>query len=483
MRKSYVAAIAVGALVAITAVPANQAFGAKKAAVKTKGCPGKVDSALDTTNGKNAGWFKWVLDCTAKTPMKASGKEIVIGFQNPKGDPNGSFPEYETAALAAEKYINTELGGIGADYATGKPGRPIKIEVCSMLINPADSQKCANELAAKKPFAVYSTLNFFGNHFKTFDAAKIPVIVGTPLTALDFTSPTTFAIGGGGGCLGVHTGLMEFVTKDLAKRNIAVPWANTPPGVFCYNDLEKKPLNVLNGTTPGTGNTAAGTMKDLKHIGVPILPGQSDVTPQAQQVLDFKPDAIVFSAQGADCWTLVASLTKLGWTAAKIPLVMSGACIDDAKAKEAGDAAKGIYFVGSTPITQTDKLQGLLKQESTIYLTKMAKYGAGDDATKGFATQGWSGIMTIWEIASEVAKGKPDTLSADAVKAGFEATSGHHNFGAPPMSCQDAGAPYISACSSKVTATQWNGTGYDVKRADYSGLYLIKGTALDTGTK
>ena len=475
------AAIAAG-LLAASVVPASNVFAATKAA-KAKGCTAKVNTALDATNGKNAGWFKWVLDCTAKNKLKATGSPVLIGFQNPKGDPNGSFPEYETAALAAEQYINNELGGIGADYKTGKPGRPIKIEVCSMANNPADSQKCANELAAKKPFAVYSTLNFFGNHFKTFDAAKIPVIVGTPITALDFTSPTTFAIGGGGGCLGVHTGLIEFATKDLAKRNVAVPWANTPPGVFCYNDLEKKPLNVLNGTTPATGNSAAGTLKDLKHIGVPILPGQSDVTPQAQQVLDFKPDVIIFSAQGADCWTLVASLAKLGWTAAKIPMVMSGACIDDAKAKEAGDAAKGIYFVGSTPITQTDKLSGLLKDESTVYLDRMSKYGAGDDKTKGFATQGWSGILTIWEMATEAAKGKPATLTADALKAAFEATNGHHNFGAPPIACADAGAPYVSVCSSKVTATQWNGNGYDVKRSEFSGLYLIKGTALDLGAK
>ena len=30
-----------------------------------------------------------------------------------------------------------------------------------------------------------------------------------------------------------------------------MPWADTPPGVVCYYDLEAKPLDVLNGTVAG----------------------------------------------------------------------------------------------------------------------------------------------------------------------------------------------------------------------------------------
>ena len=216
--------------------------------------------------------------------MKATGDPIVIGIQNPEGDPAGTFPEYTLAAEAAVKYINEELGGIGADYKAGKPGRPIKLEVCKMAITPADSQKCANELAGKKPFAVISSLNFFGNHFAIYKAANIPVLVGTPITALDFTSPGVYAIGGGGGCLGVHTGLIKFLTKELGKKKIAIPWADTPPGVFCYHDLEKKPLEVLAGKKlngseiKAEGNTAKGSLPDLTHIGVAdqARPGRRD---------------------------------------------------------------------------------------------------------------------------------------------------------------------------------------------------------------
>ena len=451
------------------------------AAGATGPCAAAVDTAIDKTYGDGAGQVQFNENCGEAKPLKAAGDPILIGFQNPEGDPAGSFPEYRIGAQAAVQYINNELGGVGADIAAGKPGRPIKLEVCSMAITPTDSTKCANELAAKKPFAVFSSLNFFGNHFATFNAAKIPVIVGTPISPGDFTSPGTYAIGGGGGCLGVHTGLIEFATNDLAGQKVAVPWANTPPGVFCYHDLEKKPLQVLNGQTPAKDNALALTKPKLTHIGVPILPGQADVTPQAQQVLDFKPDVIVFSAQGADCWTFVSALGKLGWKPSAIPLVLSGACLDDAKAKELGDLAKGIYFVGTTPITQTDKLKGIIQEQSKIYLAKSDKYGAKDDKQKGFATQGFSGMMNIWVQANVAAKGNPSSLSAQTLEDTIAKTTRSHFWGGQPLECTAAPSPYLSVCNTRVTATQWNGSSYDIKRENFNGLGLIKGTALDFG--
>lgn len=461
--------------------PAPAAPAPAPAAPAAGPCSAKIDTTLDKTYGLDAGWAKFAEDCAEAKPLKAVGDPIVVGIQALEGDPGGTFPEYRIAAEAAVQYINNELGGIGADIGAGKAGRPIKLEICKMLINPTDSTKCANELAAKKPFVVFSPLNFFGNHFATYNAAKIPVIVGTPITPLDFTSPGTFAIGGGGGCLGVHTGLIEFATKDLNGTKVAVPWANTPPGVFCYHDLEKKPLQVLNGQTSAKDNAAALTKPKLTHIGVPILPGQADVTPQAQQVLDFKPDVIVFSAQGADCWTFVSALGKLGWTPSKIPLVLSGACTDDTKAKEAGDLAKGIYFVGATPITQTANLKGLLQEQSKLYLAKSDKYGAKDEKTKGFATQGFLAMMNIWQLGTQASKGNPASLTAQGLEDAFGKTERHHAWGGSPLECTAAPKPYISVCNSRVTTTQWNGSGYDLKRADYSGLYLIKGTELDFG--
>ena len=426
-------------------------------------------------------------------PMKATGDAVVVGFQNPEGDPAGTFPEYRQAAEAAVKYINEELGGVGADYKAGKPGRPIKLESCKMAITPADSQRCANELASKKPLLVISSLNFFGNHFSIYQAAKIPVLVGVPITALDFTSPGVYAIGGGGGCLGNHTGLIEIMTKQLNKKRIAVPWADTPPGVFCYHDLEKKPLEVLAGhkldgsPIKADGNPDKGSIPDLQHIGVAIKPGQADVTPQATQVLDFKPDGIIYSAQGADCWTFVSALAKLGWTQAKTPLVLSGACVDLAKMKELGDLSKGIYFAGTgaASLTLPDSLTGQQKNEAETYTTRMAKYaeGGADTAGKGFATAGFTILMQVWEIMNEQANGDPTKIDGAAFVKVMGATKNHHQWGGTGLSCADGvnNAPYVAVCNSTASTLQWDGTTLKEVHPVFSGLHLIKGTDLDFG--
>jgi branched-chain amino acid transport system substrate-binding protein len=470
---------------ATTAAPTTAAGGGATTAGAT------TTAAAGGTAQKFAAEIAAVEAAAKAKPLKATGDPIVVGFQNPEGDPAGTFPEYTIAAEAAVKYINEELGGVGADHKAGKPGRPIKLEVCKMAITPADSQKCANEIAAKKPTIVFSSLNFFGNHFAIYKAANIPVVVGTPITALDFTSPGVYATGGGGGCLGTHTGLVEFVTKDLGKKRIAVPWADTPPGVFCYHDLEKKPLEVLAGKKltgadiKADGNAAKGSIAGLEHIGVAVKPGQADVTPQATQVLDFKPDGIIYSAQGADCWTFVNSLAKLGWKAETTPLVLSGACIDLAKMKELGDVTKGIYFVGASNITNPEALSGQLKDEAVTYLAEMEQYAENGTEVrlKGFATQGFTGLMQLWSVMQFGVGGDPAKIDGPAVQKAYAETAGFHQWGSTGLDCAGgaANAPYIAVCSAVNTATQWDGTNLKPIRSNYSGLYLIKGTELDFG--
>ena len=123
--------------VATTAAPAATAAPAVGAAGP---CAAKPDTTQDKIYGDGAGQAQWAENCAEAKPLKAAGDPIVIGFQNPEGDPAGSFPEYRFGAEAAVGYINNELGGIGADLAAGKPGRPIKLEVCSMLINPTEKR-------------------------------------------------------------------------------------------------------------------------------------------------------------------------------------------------------------------------------------------------------------------------------------------------------------------------------------------------------
>ncbi len=451
-------------------------------AAPVEGCP-EPDDAIDAQHGTEAGYFLAAFRCAEASPLEAEGEPLVVGFQNPEGDPSGSFPEYTEAAEAAVEYINSELGGFGSDPVAGIPGRPVELSVCSMAINPADSQRCANELAGEDPLVVLSSLNFFGNHFPIYAAADVPVIVGTPITVSDFTSPGVYAIGGGGGCLGVHTGLVEFATSDIGGRQVAVPWSDTPPGVSCYYDLESKPLDVLKGEVPGESERA-GSLPELEHIGVPIPPATPDVTAQVSQVLDFEPDVIIYSAQGADCWNFVDALGRLGWSPDQIPLVLSTACVDFEAMANAGELAEGILFVGSSstqlndPATIDDARRAF---EAEQYQTRAVEFGLGEEQlNKGFAVAGWNAMMNLWAASSRVVR-EGGEVTSESIDADFAAQDGTYLYGSTPSNCASAPAPYTAVCNSTATALEWDGERLDVVRDSFSGIDLIAGTEILPG--
>jgi branched-chain amino acid transport system substrate-binding protein len=446
------------------------------------GCP-PIDESLDAEGGNGTGRFLSDIACVADKPLKAEGEPIVIGFQNPEGDPNGSFPEATIGTQAAVDYINAELGGWGSDIQNGKPGRPIKLEVCKTAIAPDDSQRCANELVAKKPEIIVSSINFFGNHLPIFEAAGIPAFVTSPVTIADFTSTWAYAIAGGGGCLGQHTALVDFATSDLKGKRVAVPWADTAPGVVCYYDLENKPLEVLSGKVKGTSERA-GSISDLETIGVPIKPATPDVTPQVTQILDFKPDSIIFSAQGADCWNLVDGLGRLGWTPDEIPLVLSGACIDFDAMRAAGDLAKGIYFVTAGG-SNTNELSTITdpreKAEAEIFQTKPLEYGMSEtDLYKGFGANGFNSMLALWAISTQVVA-SGEELTPTTFRDYVAKTDNEHLYGSTPLSCSAAPPPYVAVCNTINTVTQWDGTNLVPVREQFSGADLIAGTELKPG--
>ncbi|MEM8745588.1 MAG: ABC transporter substrate-binding protein [Actinomycetota bacterium] len=440
---------------------------------------GAMDEEESDDGGEASGEANAIWGGPPAEPVAAEGDPIKIGVQNLEGDPAGSFPEYSAAVQAAADYINAELGGLG--------GREIEIDLCPSIVTPDDSQRCANELAAEGVDMVLSTINFFGNHIGIYQGAGIPVVVGTPITIADFTSPGVFSIGAGGGCFGVHTGLVDFATDGIEElegldvQRVGVPWADTPPGVVCYNDLEAKPLDVINGSEPGDSDRA-GTKPDLEHVGVPIAPATPDVTPQATEVLDFDPDVIIFSAQGADCWNFVDALGRLGWTPDDIPLVLSGACTDFDALAATGDLGVGIYLTGTANglFTPADVLpDGEHKTYVTTYNEKAPEYGLDPSLQfTGFATQGWSSMMAIWQFA----QGIDGDITGESIAEAFATSDGSTpTYGAAPLDCAGASAPYVSVCSRDISIQQWDGAVLNTLIDSLDGSGLVAGTELRPG--
>jgi branched-chain amino acid transport system substrate-binding protein len=100
-----------------------------------------------------------------------------------------------------------------------------------------------------------------------------------------------------------------------------------------------------------------------------------------------------------------------------------------------------------------------------------------DDLFKGFATQGFSAIMNIWEQAQLI---EGDVTGA-AIAEAFAATDGSMpTFGGPPLNCAGAPAPYIAVCSSEIAMDQWSAADKAISNVipSFSGLDLVAGTEL-----
>jgi branched-chain amino acid transport system substrate-binding protein len=221
---------------------------------------------------------------------------------------------------------------------------------------------------------------------------------------------------------------------------------------------------------------------DLERQGIPVPPTDPDLTSVANQILDFEPDAILFSGPATSCFPLLAALNSVGYTVEEIPFVMSTSCFDQASAEDAGETAVGVYFVGSAGYLTRDpaELEGAQAEEAQLYQEKATEYGLDEEfITRNFAQQGFTLIMSMVQRAAEVAAGGGQvdgTTLADA----FAATEEAPQFGSSPISCASAPPPYIAVCNRNVNVTQWDGTQQAPVIDDYYAMDLLDGTEIRT---
>jgi branched-chain amino acid transport system substrate-binding protein len=472
---------------AVTETTAAGAAGATNTSAggdATATCGGELDASLDEKFGVNAGQMAQFIACAQERPLKAdeSLEPFVIGLENSQGDPSFTFPDITGGMQAAVDYINDKLGGIGSDPLTGTAGRPVKLETCFIGLDPADSVRCANELAAKKPAVVIQGFN--NNSAGTYPvlaAAGVVNISGVPVNQADYNAQGVFAPAPGGGCVGAHPALVDFAVKELGARRVAVAWFDIPNGRICYHDLEKKPLNILQGSAPGPEGVE-GTVPDLQHTQVPIPPAAPDLSTQATQLLDFKPDAILYSAPVGSCVSLVNALAGLGWSPETAPAVFTGACFEQKQIEELGDKADGMYFVGAKDASNPDSYEeGLLKIESQEFVAAMKEY-APDVSVTSFASAIFQDTLLLWHVlANAAAETGPDGLDKATIEGAIGSTVNHHMWAASPASCGEPVESYASICNTLNSALKWDAAAKTrtVVKEDFDGAYLVAGTELD----
>ena len=467
---------------ATTAAPSGGGTSATTAAPSsgTSSCAAP-DTSNDATLGQYAGWMQAVLACTGAKPIKATGSPVLVGFSNPQGDPNGSFPDTTAGGEAAVAYINNELGGIGGNPLKGIAGRPIKLATCFETIAPSSSTSCANQLASQKPVLVISGYQFFGSVVDPiYTAANVPVVDYNPITQADFQGTHLYDIAAGGGCVGVHPALESFAVYNLHAKNVAIPWSNTAPGVPCYYDLEQKSILSINGSLKPTPAGVKVVPSVVEH-GYPIPPASPDDSAVAAQILAQKPDAIIYSAQASDCFNLLNALSNVGWTSAKIPLVLSGSCTDTQQIKQAGSKVNGVYFVGAAyNLLDPTSATGLASQEIAIIDAKNKQYSPSQTPT-GIEAAMFQTVMTTW-LTLENSPANTN-LTVSAIENALANTKNVHMFAGVPWGCESAPANYSSVCSTAVSVLQWTGSAFKSVTKPFSASYIVAGLPLhETGS-
>ena len=138
---------------------AAAAGGETTAAASGGGAAGEL--ADDSRDGQGAAAFETAVNATADAPLTATGEPFVVAMPNLEGDAGGTFPDVREGAEAAVKLINEQLGGIGADYEAGTPGRPIELKVCSHALTRKRRSGAPTRSSAGNPNLIQIGVDFF----------------------------------------------------------------------------------------------------------------------------------------------------------------------------------------------------------------------------------------------------------------------------------------------------------------------------------
>lgn len=347
---------------------------------------------------------------------------VTLGWVNVEGGPGGN-PEATLGARAAVRYVNDELGGIG--------GRPLKLNVCTVVSAEEEGQKCGQQLLGDKEVSAIGVGNLYlgDASFNSVIAGKKPVLVGVATGPTMPTAKNTFSTFG-----------------DLP--HIFGTW-----GTYARDVLKATTAAVIHTSTPGDKIASGAAVKGLKAAGL-------------------KVKSVGFDAQSTD---LIGPVTAAGANTADVvvPISIGGGCVGIAKALKQLNVTKPVV---STPLCMSpDVAQGLggdlptwtygvaqtlpmdsSAADSKAYLKASAQAGLSkDDQSKVFAPLGWSTILTYAKVLNALG---PDKITSASVTEQLRKFPGPVVMGAAEVECgKYPDAPAV--CNDQARFYQYEGKG------------------------
>ena len=402
---------------------------------------------LDEQYGIGATAFQDAMEATADAPLTAEGDPFVIAMPNLEGDAGGSFPDVREGAEAAQQLINERLGGIGADYEAGTPGRPIQINICSHGLTPEAAQSCANDIAGSNPNLVMIGIDFFTPAmYPAF--GDLPIIQVLPIFVDDFTKSGAFSAIGG--CPTAFFGAANYMAESGYDK-IAVMYSDNGPGQQCWTDTTERPLQFF------------ADQGLLEFEGFANLPGDpSDDAAQFQAVSSFlegaENPAVFYSVQSTDCVDWTKGLRASGYEG---DLVMGSACVDDTVLSLPEANGTAFEFQSYNPdgdLTEFEQFELDARQEA------IDAYGPTAPVST-FMEDAFGSVLWSWQIANYMTEQGDDPFDQGALRETLTSLPPFHFIGRPPVDCSSNPEEYGAICFRKSTWLIWDGSAYGPGKA------------------
>jgi branched-chain amino acid transport system substrate-binding protein len=317
---------------------------------------------------------------TSPPKGKATGTPIKIGLIANEGGTAISLPEVTQAAVAAAKYANANLKGMG--------NHVISLDICKEQEDDASARACANQMVEDKVSAVVIGITAAG-------AAMAPTITqaGIPYVSINGTAAE------------------EFLGSPVFFWTAGLPGLLGGAATEAKSEGLKKVVAVASDTgTLVSGLKAIGTPFfqsagiDFDVVGIPT--GTADASAQITTALSGNPGAIFVVS---DVTTCIAAIKGMKTVGAKAALWTIPTCSADAVQKAVpGALNKATIFTNADP-TSNDP-------EARLYRKVMKKYAPKVDPNSD-ATYGYQGMMSL--VYANAALG--DDTSAAGVTATIKA--------------------------------------------------------------
>jgi branched-chain amino acid transport system substrate-binding protein len=316
---------------------------------------------------------------SSSTPTtEPTGAPLTIGVIAPLAGAT-ALPAAEYGVLAAQDYINHQLGGIG--------GRPLELDWCKSDGTPEFLVNCANHFVeAGVPLVYDASTLAIPAAAPILKQAGIPIVgsypASTGVEAQDYGSSFYFAGGAAMHAVGLTQSLAAVDAKTAALAVTASPQAKA------YVDGLVVPMSQAQGVTTTV------TLVD---------PGPLNAQVVATTLLSGKPDVNLFTA-----------LRGQGFTGT----ILGGNCTSFLTTM--GADAEGILLQARVWSPGTyDNAPSTVQDQLDAYKAAMANVGHTDDIDESHAVAGFGGLVTL-ATALEKATGDIDAKSVVSTLEGLK---------------------------------------------------------------